>query len=296
MTTPWYGAIEAGGTKFICAVGTGPENIRAQVRIPTTTPAETMAAVFDFFDAQVKEVDLAAIGIASFGPVDLHKDSATWGYITTTPKPHWANANIGQAVRDRYNVPVGFDTDVNGVILAEARWGAAQGLNSAVYFTIGTGVGGGGVIDGQLMHGLVHPEMGHMRIPHDLQKDPYAGHCPFHQDCFEGLASGPAIEARWGVKGDALGVDHAAWELEADYIALAMMNIACVLSPQRIILGGGVMQQAQLFPMIRAKLQTYLNGYIQDAAILENMDTYVVPPQLGDVAGICGGLALAMDA
>lgn len=294
--TQWYGGIEAGGTKFICAVGQNPDNIRAQIRIPTTTPEEVIPAAIAFFQAQGQAVDLAAVGIASFGPIDPNPASPTWGNITTTPKPHWANANLARAVRDALGVPVGFDTDVNGAALGEHRWGAAQGLDTFIYYTIGTGVGGGGMLGGQMMHGLVHPEMGHMSMSHDVNRDPFAGHCPFHGDCFEGLASGPAMEARWGVSAENLPPDHPAWELEADYIAQAMRTTVCLLSPQRIILGGGVMHQTQLFPMIRSKLQASLNGYVQHPAILDNIDSYIVPPALGDRAGVLGAIALGIQA
>ncbi|MGB1252811.1 MAG: ROK family protein, partial [Candidatus Promineifilaceae bacterium] len=184
MTT-WYGAIEAGGTKFVCAIGRDPNKLLAQTRFPTTTPDETIAQAIAFFRAH--DVPLSAIGIASFGPIDPDPHSPTWGYITSTPKPHWENSDLAGTMQRAFNVPVGFDTDVNGAALGEARWGSAQGLDSAIYFTIGTGIGGGGVLGGKLMHGLLHPEMGHMRLPHDLTRDPYAGYCPYHGDCFEGL-------------------------------------------------------------------------------------------------------------
>ena len=294
--TKWYGGIEAGGTKFVCAVGQDPDNIRAQIRIPTTTPAEVVPAAIAFFQQQAQEVDLAAVGIASFGPIDPNPTSPTWGNITSTPKPHWGNANLAQAVRDALGVPVGFDTDVNGAALGEHLWGAAQGLDTFVYYTIGTGVGGGGMVGGQMMHGLVHPEMGHMAMAHDLSRDPYAGHCPYHKDCFEGLASGPAMAARWGISAENLPPDHPAWDLEAGYIAQALRTTVCMLSPQRIILGGGVMQQAHLFPLIRSKLQQTLNGYIQHPTILNNIDSYIVPPALGNRAGVLGAIALGIQA
>jgi fructokinase len=188
---------------------------------------------------------------------------------------------------------VAFDTDVNGAALGEYRWGAAQGLATFVYLTIGTGLGGGGMVEGQLMHGLMHPEMGHMLIAHDWEADPYAGWCPYHGDCWEGLAAGPALEGRWQVKGMQLPPDHPAWELEAHYLALGLVNIITILSPQRIILGGGVMQQGHLFPMVRAKVQKLLNGYLQRAAITDEIDSYIVPPALGGRSGVLGAIALA---
>lgn len=288
------GGIEAGGTKFVCAVGTGPDNVRAVLRIPTTTPSETLEQAITFFrDQQVQRGPLAAIGIAAFGPLDPQPGSPTFGYITTTPKPGWRNTDFAGRVARALNVPVGFDTDVNVAALGEARWGAAQGLDSFIYLTIGTGIGGGGLLGGQLMHGLIHPEMGHIRLPHDRTRDPYPGCCPFHGDCLEGLASGPAIEGRWGQPAGTLAPDHPAWDLEAEYLALALSNYICTLSPQRLVLGGGVMDQQHLFPLIRQKVQQGLAGYVQSPAILEHIDQYIVPPGLGNRAGVLGAIALA---
>ncbi len=294
----WFGGIEAGGTKFVCAIGNDAGDIKVEARFPTTKPDETIARAIAFFGENSAELDtpLAAIGIAAFGPIDPNPDSPTWGHITTTPKPHWANVDLAGTIQRQFKVPVGFDTDVNGAALGEHRWGAAQGLDTFVYYTIGTGVGGGGMVGGKLMHGLVHPEMGHMRLAHDWTKDPYAGKCPYHGDCFEGLAAGPAIEDRWGVKGQDLGDDHPAWALEAEYIAQAMQTTICLLSPQRIILGGGVMSQPQLFPLVRARTQALLNGYVQSPAILDAIDDYIVPPGLGNQAGVLGAIALGMAA
>lgn len=292
-----FGGIEAGGTKFVCAVGTGPDDVRDEVRFPTTKPDETIAQAVQFFRTQQEQHGkLSAVGIASFGPVDPDPDSDTFGYITTTPKPHWANTDLAGAIRRALDLPVGFDTDVNGAALGEWRWGAAQGLDNFIYLTIGTGIGGGAMVNGKLLHGLVHPEMGHIALPHDWKQDPYAGRCPFHGDCLEGMAAGPAIEERWGVKGQQLPEDHDAWELEAHYLALAMRTFICTLSPQRIILGGGVMEQPQLFPLVRQKTQEYLNGYVQDLAILDAIDDYIVPPGLGNRAGVLGAIALGIAA
>lgn len=290
-----FGGIEAGGTKFVCAVGTGPDDVRDDVRFPTTKPDETIAQAVQFFRAQQEQHGkLAAVGIASFGPVDPDPDSDTFGYITTTPKPHWANTDLAGAIRQALDLPVGFDTDVNGAALGEWRWGAAQRLDNFIYLTIGTGIGGGAMVNGKLLHGLVHPEMGHIALPHDWEQDPYAGRCPFHGDCLEGMAAGPAIEERWGVKGQQLPEDHDAWGLEAHYLALAMRTFICTLSPQRIILGGGVMEQPHLFPLVRQKTQEYLNGYVQDPAILDAIDDYIVPPGLGNRAGVLGAIALGI--
>lgn len=291
-----YGGIEAGGTKFVCAVASGPGDFRDEIRFPTTTPDETLAQAIDFFRAHHTRTPLAALGVSCFGPIDPNPASPTFGYVTTTPKPYWAHTDVVGRLRAALDLPVGFDTDVNGAALGEHRWGAAQGLDTFVYLTIGTGLGGGGMVNGRLLHGLMHSEMGHMRIPHDLARDPYPGQCTYHGDCWEGLACGPAIEGRWQTKGQHLGVDHPAWSLEAHYLALGVVNIIMTLSPQRIIMGGGVMDQQQIFPMLRQEAQTLLNGYVQKAEILEHIDAYLVPPGLGNRAGVLGAIALAMAA
>lgn len=286
-----YGAVEFGGTKVLCAVGTGPDDVREVTRFATTTPAETIQQVVAFFRRQPEPV--SAIGIGSFGPVDLAPRSPQYGWITGTPKPGWQNTDLCGAIRRELGLPVGFDTDVNTAALGESRWGAAIGLDTFLYLTVGTGIGGGGMVGGRLMHGLLHPEMGHIRIPHDWSADPFEGLCPFHGDCLEGLASGLAIERRWGSAGGELPPDHPGWDLEVGYLAAALVNYICVLSPQRIILGGGVMQQAHLFPRIRSKAAALLNGYVQAEEILRRLDEYIVPPGLGDRAGVLGALALA---
>ncbi len=293
---PLWGGIEAGGTKFVCAVGTGPHDLRAEVRFPTTTPTETLGRAIRFFQQHQKEESLAAVGIASFGPVDPHPDSPTFGYIATTPKPGWAHTDVAGPIRRALGVPVGFDTDVNAAALGEHRWGAAQGLDTFIYLTIGTGIGGGGMVNGKLIHGLIHPEMGHIRIPHDRNLDPYAGCCPYHGDCLEGLAAGPALEERWGQRAETLPADHPAWQLEAEYLALGLVNFICTLSPQRIIMGGGVMQQPHLLPLVRRRVQDLLNGYLQVPMILERIDDYIVPPELGNRAGVLGAIALGQQA
>ena len=292
-----YGAIEAGGTKFVCAIGHDPNDIRAEVRFPTTMPGETIERAIDFFKAQQAiHGPLTAIGIGSFGPLDPDPSSPTFGYITSTPKTDWTNIDFVGRVQKALSVPIGFDTDVNGAALSEWRWGAAQGLNTFLYLTIGTGIGGGVMVNSRLLHGLIHPELGHIRMPHNWDEDPYNGCCPFHGDCFEGLASGPAISERWDQSAEILASDHPAWELEAHYIALALANYICALSPQLIVLGGGVMQQAHLFPMVRQKVQEQLNGYVRSPAILKSIDHYIVPPGLGDRSGILGAVALAQQA
>ena len=291
------GSIEAGGTKFVCMVARGPSDIRAELRLPTRRPDETIGRAIAFFEEQQqKHGKLAALGIGSFGPIDLTPDPPTWGYITSTPKPGWKDTDFVGLMRERFDVPIGWDTDVNAAALGEHVWGAAQGLDTFVYLTIGTGVGGGGMVGGQLMHGLVHPEMGHIVLPHDHERDPYPGRCPFHGDCLEGMAAGPAIDERWGVSGKELPSNHEAWVLEAEYLALALRTFVCTLSPQRIIMGGGVMHVESLFPLVRERLQELLAGHVQHRAIIDEIESYVVPPALGDQAGILGGVALAQRA
>jgi fructokinase len=286
--------IEAGGTKFVCALGTDRGELRAEARFPTTSPEETIEQAVRFLRAERAELgEVAAVGIAAFGPLDLRPRSPSYGHITSTPKPGWANTDLRGSVAQAMKVPVAIDTDVNAAALAEWRWGSAKGLDSVVYITIGTGIGGGVLIHGRPVHGLVHPEMGHILIPHDKGIDPFPGSCPFHGDCLEGLASGPAMEKRWQKRAEALPQDHPAWRLEAHYLALGLTTIICSLSPERIILGGGVMQQGHLFPLIRAEAVSLMNGYVQAEEILGGINDYVVPPALGDRAGILGALALA---
>lgn len=289
-----FGGIEAGGTKFVCAVGTGPDDIRAVERFPTTTPEETIARVIAFFRAQPEPV--AAIGIGSFGPVDLNPTSPTYGSVTSTPKPGWRNTPLLARLQEGLGVTAGFETDVNAAALGEHRWGAGRGLDSFIYLTVGTGIGGGGMLAGRLMHGLVHPEMGHIFLPRRAD-DPFEGVCPYHGNgCFEGLASGPAMQRRWGVPAEQLPPDHPAWELEAHYLATGLATLICTLSPQRIILGGGVPQQEHLLPLVRQKVQELLNGYVQSPAITEGIDQYIVAPALGGQAGVLGCIALAQEA
>lgn len=278
------GGIEAGGSKFICGVGSGPDDIKL-IAIPTAAPKETIEQVVRFF---LDHPRVRVIGIGSFGPIDPDPKSATFGYITSTPKLAWRNFDLAGAIRAALKVKIAFDTDVNAAALGEQRWGAAQGLDTFLYLTVGTGIGGGVMVNGRLLHGRTHPEMGHVRIPHDRDRDPFPGNCPYHGDCLEGLAAGPAIEARWGQPADALPADHPAWDLEAHYLALGIANLACTLSPQRVVLGGGVMRRAGLYPMIREKVTAFLNGYIDAPE--------TVPPRLGERAGVLGAIALAQAA
>ena len=292
----YYGGIEAGGTKFVCVIANGPDDILEEIRFPTTYPQETIEKVVSFFQQAIlkHKIKLTSLGIGCFGPIDLNPRSQTYGYITTTPKPGWKNANLLQPIKQGLNVPTAFDTDVNVAALGEGRWGSAQNLDDFLYFTIGTGVGGGAIINNKPLHGLVHPEMGHILLNQHIS-DKYKGKCPYHQNCFEGLASGPAIKERWGISAEDIEDQHPAWQLEADYIAQAMSNFICSFSPKRIILGGGVMQKKFLFPMIHEKTQQYLNGYVQSELITSRIKEYIVPPGLGNQAGMLGAIALAQS-
>lgn len=289
---PLFGGIEGGGTKFNCIVAAGPDQIIEETRLPTTTPAETLSAAAEFFIPHLEQ--LKAIGFASFGPIDLHPSSPTYGYMTTTPKPGWAHTDLLTPLKDALNLPIVLDTDVNGAALGEHLWGAAQEIDTFIYLTIGTGIGGGVMVNGHLLHGLTHPELGHIPMHHDPYVDKYVGFCPYHFDCFEGLAAGPAIQERWGIPAQKLPPQHPAWKLEAQYIGQALASFITTLSPQRIILGGGVMQAEWLFPMVRQTVQKTLNGYIAHPSLEENIDSYIVPPGLGSRAGVLGAVGLAM--
>ena len=283
------GAIEAGGTKFVLGIGNENGEILERLSIPTEEPSVTMTKVIEFF----KDKNIEALGVGCFGPIDPNENSETYGYITTTPKLKWANYNIMGELKKHFDIPMGFDTDVNGAVLGEATWGAAKNLNSSVYITVGTGIGAGAMVEGKMVHGLLHPEMGHIMVKRH-EKDSYIGKCPYHKDCLEGMASGPAIEERWGKKGHELEEIKEVWEMEAFYLAQAIANFVLILSPEKIIVGGGVMNQKHLFPMIREEVIKNLAGYINKKEILEGIDSYIVPPLLGDNAGLCGALALGL--
>jgi fructokinase len=278
------GGIETGGTTWELAVGTGPDDIRAHASVPTTLPGETIAAAVAFF-REAGPVD--AVGIGSFGPVDVRAGSNTWGWVTTTPKPGWSQTDIAGPIGRGLGVPVAFDTDVNAAALAEHRWGAAQGLDTFAYVTVGTGIGGGGMARGRLLHGLVHPEVGHLRIPQD-PGDPFAGACPYHGACWEGLAAAPALAARWGAQPHELPDDDAVWSLEARYLALGLVAIVSVLSPQAILLGGGVMRREGLRERVRDEVDALLAGYVAAPP--------VVAPALAPRSGVLGAIALAETA
>ncbi|AQY51780.1 fructokinase [Listeria weihenstephanensis FSL R9-0317] len=284
-----FGAIEAGGTKFVVAVGDASGNVLKRETYPTTEPAETMRSVEQFFKQY--EGELEAIGVGSFGPIDVRKSSPTYGYITSTPKLAWRNYDIVGALKKAFSVPIGFTTDVNAAALGEVTLGAAEGLSSCMYITIGTGIGAGAVVNGKILEGYSHPEMGHIMVRRH-KHDRYQGNCPYHDDCLEGLAAGGAIEKRWGKKSIELAENEEVWNLEAHYIAQALMNYSLILSPERIVIGGGVMKQRQVFPLVRKKLKTLIAGYIQ----LPNLEEYIVPPKLEDDAGITGCILLAVKA
>jgi fructokinase len=292
---PLYGGVEAGGTTFVCAVGSGPLELSPRTVIPTSAPAETLSRVVDCFRERAAE--LTAIGVASFGPIDRER-----GRITSTPKSEWVDTDVVGAIRAALgSVPVGFDTDVNAAALAEARWGAAPGLDTFTYVTVGTGIGGGGIVGGRLMHGLLHPEMGHMRVPRHPADTLERGSCPFHPDCWEGWASARAIEKRWGA--DCQATDLTSPEelgLLAHYLAAGVVNIVCTISPQRLILGGGVIlgggnveHRERLLALVRGEVSRLVGGYLHLPELAERIDAYIVAPALGADAGVLGAIVLA---
>lgn len=285
---PLFGLIEAGGTKFIVGVARG-HDILATTRIPTTTPAETMGATIAFLQAQVAvHGPLASIGVASFGPLVLDPTRPDWGHVGKTPKPGWSGADIAPLLGRSFGCPVGIDTDVNGAALAEYLWGAGQGQTSVIYITIGTGLGGGAVIDGKILHGVGHPEMGHFRPARHPDDMDFKGVCAFHGDCLEGLACGPAVIARWGKSLSELGPDHPSHDIIAHYLAQVVVTLQAIFEPGRIILGGGVMGTPGLIARVRAAAMAQGAGYF-----VSNAGEIVVRPGLGDEAGLRGALALA---
>ncbi len=290
-----YGGIEAGGTKFVCMIASSTRKIYASARFPTTTPQETLGDCIAFFKGHSRKYPISALGIGSFGPLDLDPDSPAHGFITTTPKQQWSDTGITRIMEAGLDVPVVLDTDVNAAAFAEYVWGGERKFDPLLYITIGTGIGGGCVVRGEPIRGLIHPEMGHLRIPHDREMDPFEGICPFHKNCFEGLASGPAMQARWGLPAEKLPGDHPAWDLEALYIAYALVNLMLSFSPCRIVLGGGVMSRAGLFPKIRTRVKELLAGYLYPPEVLQQIDEIIIPPALKAKSGILGAIALAMS-
>ena len=287
-----YGTLEAGGTKMVLSLGNENNELLEQATLPTEAPEKTLPAMIRWY----KERNVDALGIGTFGPVDLNPASPTYGWITSTPKPGWGNTPLLPRMQEALGVPAEIDTDVNAAALAEWQLGAARGLNSCMYVTIGTGVGAGLVIEGKMVHGLIHPELGHMLLRQEANDPSPEGFCPYHKGCIEGLCSGPAMEKRWGRKAFDLPQDHEAWELEAAYLAQMCMNAICAFSPEKIILGGGVMQQKHLFPRIRQKTAALLNGYVQAEPVLNGMENYITEPGLGTRSGALGALLLARKA
>jgi fructokinase len=287
--TEIYGGVETGGTWCVCARGSDPGHIEQLEEFSTTAPDETLERIVTFFRSGPRP---AAIGIGSFGPVDARPGSPAWGHVTTTPKPGWRHTPVASTVRDLVGVPVAFDLDVAVAALGEHRWGAGKGAQTLCYLTVGTGIGAGILLDGRPLHGLVHPEAGHMRIPHH-GGDPFPGVCPAHGDCWEGLASGPALEARWEFSAEELPEDHPAWALEAEYLALGILNIVLVASPEVMIVGGGVMERGFLLPLVRRRVHELLAGYLETPLLDERIDEYLIAPGLGDRAGVLGAIALA---
>lgn len=281
------GAIEAGGTKFVCAVSDTELNIVEKVTIPTTSPKETLEKVFIFFD----QYELSSIGIGSFGPININPNEEKYGYITSTPKRLWRNFDFLTPFKLRYNVPIGWNTDVNAAALGESELGSAKGKVSCVYITVGTGVGGGAVINGKPLAGYNHPEMGHFYLK-QYEGDYFEGICDFHGNCLEGLVSGPAIEKRSGIKAELLPADHENWEIVAYYLAQAAMVYTTVLGPECIIFGGGVMNHDPLIEMIREKFSEILEDYL----VLPSLDEYIIRPSLGNSSGILGSLLLGRQA
>lgn len=291
----WYGGIEAGGTKFNCIIAQDPDHILAEATIPTKTPEITVPEVIRFFKEAEKghNLKISGMGIACFGPVNLDQKDPLFGSITSTPKVQWQNTPLLKLLKSDFNIPFGFDTDVNGAALGEGKWGAGRGLSDFIYITIGTGIGGGIISNGQPLHGLIHPELGHMLIKHDRAQDPFEGLCPFHGDCLEGLAAGPAISKRWGISTHDMPADHPAWDLEAIYLAQAVHNMALFCSPKRIIMGGGVMKVPGLLQKVRTLASRSLNGYVDSELITKENEIFIVAPQLGDRAGSLGAITLA---
>ena len=283
--------IEAGGTKFVCGVGTDQGEVLERVSFPTTTPDETIAHTTNYLVSIRNQFPWQSVGLASFGPIDLRHNSPTYGYITSTPKLAWKQMNIVGLLEQALGTQVYFDTDVNAAALAEQRWGAAKGKESVVYITVGTGIGGGALVNGKLVHGILHPEMGHMPI---RSMSNFQGKCPFHKSCLEGLASGPAMQARWGMPAEELPPDHPAWQEEANHLAQGLVSIISILSPGIIVLGGGVMNQAHLLPLVHQAVQDLLNGYIAVPEITKHIDQYIVPAGLGSNAGLLGAMALTL--
>jgi fructokinase len=294
MPNNFFGGIEGGGTHFNCIIAKDPENILSEMSFSTTSPSETVDKVVHFFVEHIKRgVDICSVGLGSFGPLDLNTTSETFGSITHTPKPGWSNTPILKMISEKLPVPVSLDTDVNCAALGEGLWGEAQRLTDFLYITVGTGIGGGLIIHGKPVHGMVHSELGHILIPHDREKDPFTGICPFHGDCLEGLACGPSLKVRWKQLPEDLPASHPAWDLEAEYLATALHNLIYTISPQRVILGGGVMKQVQLYSIIHQKVLEKLKDYAINPFLKDHIEKFIVPPGLDHRSGALGAIALA---
>jgi fructokinase len=288
-----FAGVELGGTKVLVAFGTGPDDLSNPIRIPTTTPGETLSRLEGVIASMEAESALQAIGVATFGPARLDRSAPDWGRLLSTPKSGWSGAVIGRRLETRFGIPVAFDTDVAGAAVGEGQWGAARGLTDYAYVTVGTGVGVGLVVNGAPLHGALHPEAGHIRVRRDPARDVFEGCCPFHGDCLEGLISGPALAARTGRHGEALAADHPAWELTGDYLAQAMATLCLVAAPQRIIVGGGVGSHPKVLAAMRLRLRDELGGYLPHLSSPESIEAFLVPPALGDRSGVLGAIALA---
>jgi fructokinase len=290
-----FGGIEAGGTKFVCMIGDSPDHL-VEERFPTTTPEETIQRAVEFFLPYMENQELIALGIASFGPLDLQPGSPTYGWITTTPKAGWSNVDLCGEMERKLQVPIAFDTDVNAAAFGEQYWSLEnRSMDPFVYMTVGTGIGVGVILNGAPLHGLMHPEAGHLALPHDWGRDPFPGVCPYHGDCLEGLASGSSMSQRWGQSPECLPDSHPGWELETDYVALALVNLIYAYSPKRIILGGGVSGHPGLLHDTRCKVRQFLNGYIGSSLLTDTLEGYILPPALGKRSGGLGAIAMAME-
>ncbi len=292
MSATLFGGVETGGTWCVCALGSETGELADREQFPTGLPEETLERIAAFFEARPRP---RALGFASFGPVDVHRDSPTWGSVTTTPKRGWQHTAIAPVLQERLGVPVAFASDVTAAAVGEHRWGAGRGLDALCYLTVGTGIGAGLLVEGRPLPGLVHPEVGHLRVPHDRERDPFAGNCPAHGDCWEGLAAGPAVAERWNARPQDLPGDHPAWALEAEYLALGILAIVMVASPERIVLGGGVMDRPGLHALVAEQLSALEGGYLGTPLLGAEIARYLVVPELGDDAGVLGAIALAAD-
>lgn len=293
MSAHFYGGIEAGGTKFVCAVADERLNIQAHIEIPTTSPQETLARVIKFFSQQPP---LLGLGIAAFGPIELNPDSPNYGLITSAPKQGWSNTNIVEVLKNGTSAPIKLSTDVNCAALAEHSRGAGKDLSSLLYITVGTGIGGANIVENKLLAGFTHQEIGHMFIARVPEDSTFAGTCPYHGDCLEGLASGPAIQARWQTLAKDLPADHQGWEIEARYLAFGVCNLIVATAPERIVIGGGVMSHPGLIDRVRTNVKKTLNNYLDVPQITDSLEDYIVLPQLGALSGVTGALILAVPA